>query len=178
MEKFMRISSEKAFSCGAAWAIALAISSPVHAAQIIQEVEVYGFSTTGPFTVNRFDPGLGTLTGVSSSLVYGGSGLVFASGPPGAFFSYGGTLSMDLTSDSPLAFSLSGPLLGFGALGNSGSATVGFTASLTGDYTAGQSEIAAFYGTNPISGLFQKSENFTVNVGGGSGSANTNLRGV
>ena len=154
------------------------IAAPAEAAQIIQTFQVDGFFTSPDFTLNRFDPALGTLTGVTARLDLDSVLTVQATGTPGGLYSYFAQIETMVTTDSPLFLSGFNLTFGSGELGPSGTVFIARQFGVERVYEATAGELAAFVGTAPIDGLYEREIFFSAfaeggSAGGGLGGLNT-----
>ena len=144
------------------------IAAPAEAAQIIQTFQVDGFFASPDFSLARFDPSLGTLTGVTAMLDVDATLVAVFSGTPGGDYNYLAQYTATVTTDSPLSLFGFNVALGFGQLGPNGTAFVARPFGVERTYEASAGELAAFVGAAPIEGLYERETFFSAFAEGGS----------
>lgn len=153
-------------------ATVLTFNTPAHAAQVVQSMFLVDGSLQplSSFTLDRFDASLGTLTGVSFSLNWGGIGFYNISGTPNAGYRVLGSVTANITSsNSPFGIFAIGLPGTAGTLNSGGSASGFFDGIIRYSNAFPLSDLAGFVGTDPIQAAFTHSEQFAAFTSGGNG---------
>lgn len=150
---------------------AATVAAPAEAAQIVQTFQVDGFFASPDFSLERFDPALGTLTGVTAMLDLDSILTVQATGTPGGRYNYFAQIVTMVTTDSPLSFFGFNLAFGSGELGPEGTAFVARQFGVERTYEATVGELAAFVGSSPITGLYERTIDVGASAEGGSAGA-------